>query len=457
LQIAAPAGSFTAMLKRLAAAALGSTLVLLFAPALAAQQPAPSAATVIRAGRLFDPDGGRILANQIILVEGNRIRDVGPNVAIPAGAQIIDLSRMTVMPGLVDAHNHLALTYKPEPENNVYYYTYVQESTALRAIQAASNGMQMLSSGFTIVRDMGNNGNYADTALRQAIEQGWIPGPTIINSGLIIGGMGGQFFPTPEMAKEHNIVYPEYLDADTPDEIVKAVRQNVLFGARVIKICVDCKPYGYTADEIRLFIREAAKVGMKVEGHVQTVNGARNAIDAGIWSIAHSTGLNEEMHTLMAQKGIWRAGTDTPDTLAGHPVSAQAYERTVASLKDAYARKVPLTFSTDADYYVAGKTRGEVCLEFLKTWKDAGIPNADILRAITINGYKVSQTDTTRGPIKAGYIADLIAVPGNPLDDVETLKAVQFVMKDGLVFKRDGVMTPAAFFHGGPVNGWRIR
>ena len=234
--------------------------------------------------------------------------------------------------------------------------------------------------------------------------------------------MGGQFFPTPEMAQQHNIVYPEYLDADTPDEIVKAVRQNVLFGARVIKICVDCKPYGYTADEIRLVIREAAKVGMKVEGHVQTVNGARNAIDAGIWSIAHSTGLNEEMHTLMAQKGIFRAGTDTPDTLAGHPVSAQAYQRTVASLKDAYAKKVPLTFSTDADYYVAGKTRGEVCLEFLKTWKDAAIPNADILRAMTIGGYKVSQTEKTRGPIKAGFFADLIAVPGNPLDDVDALE-----------------------------------
>jgi imidazolonepropionase-like amidohydrolase len=418
---------------------------------------APATVTAIRAGRLLDPEAGRILTNQVILVEGTRVRDVGPSVTIPPGAQVIDLSNMTVMPGLVEAHNHLALTYKPEPESNVYYYTYVQESTALRAIQAASNGMQMLASGFTIVRDMGNNANYADTALRQAIEQGWIPGPTIINSGIIIGGMGGQFYPTPEMARDHNIVYPEYLDADTPDEIVKAVRQNVLFGARVIKICVDCKPYGYTADEIRLFIREAAKVGMKVEGHVQTVNGARNAIEAGIWSIAHSGGLNDEMHKLMAQKGIWRAGTDTPEGLEGHPVSPQAYKRTVDSLKNAYDNKVNLTFSTDADYWVPGKTRGELCLEFLKTWKDAGIPTIDTIRAMTINGYRVSETEKTRGPIKAGFSADLIALPGNPLDDLNALKNVQFVMKDGMVFKKDGVMTPAAFFHAGPVNGWRIR
>src|SRR5215510_7597842 len=385
-----------------------------FGATVAAQQT-PAVVTAIRAGRLLDPEAGRILTNQVIVVEGPRIRDVGPNVAIPAGAQVIDLSTMTVLPGFVDAHNHLALTYKPIPENNVYYYTYVQESTALRAIQAASNGIQMLASGFTIVRDMGNNALYADTALRQAIEQGWIPGPTIINSGIIIGGLGGQFFPTPEMVTDHNIVYPEYLDADTPDEIVKAVRQNVLFGARVIKICVDCKPYGYTADEIRLFIKEAAKAGLKVAGHVQTPAGAKNAIDAGIWSIEHAGALNDDLHKQMAAKGIWRAGTETPDTLAGHPVSPQAYHRTVAGLKNAYENKVPITFSTDADYYVAGKNRGEVVMEFLKPWKDAGIPNADILRAMTINGYKVSDIDKVRGPIKAGLFADLIAVPGNPL------------------------------------------
>jgi imidazolonepropionase-like amidohydrolase len=438
-------------------AALTLTLTVLAAASPRAQTPQTAAVTAIRAGRLLDPEGGRILTNQVILVEGNRFREIGANVAIPQGAQVIDLSQMTVMPGLVDAHNHLALTYKPEPENNIYYYTYVQESTALRAIQAASNGMQMLNSGFTIVRDMGNNGNYADTALRQAIEQGWIPGPTIINSGIIIGGMGGQFFPTPEMAKDHNIVYPEYLDADTPDEIVKAVRQNVLFGAKVIKICVDCKPYGYTADEIRLFVREAAKAGLKVAGHVQTPAGARNAIDGGIFSIEHGSALNDELHKAMAAKGIWRAGTETPMGLAGHPVTQQAYDRTVAGLKNAYENKVGLTFSTDADYFVAGKTRGELCLEFLKPWRDAGIPNADVLRAMTINGYKAAEVDKVRGPIKAGFFADLIATPGNPLEDLEALKNVQFVMKDGLVFKKDGIMTPAAFFHSGPVNGWRIR
>jgi imidazolonepropionase-like amidohydrolase len=268
--------------------------------------------------------------------------------------------------------------------------------------------------------------------------------------------MGGQFWPTPEMAGDHDIVYPEYLDADTPDEIVKAVRQNALFGATVIKICVDCKPWGYSVDEIRLFIDEAAKAGLKVEGHVQTVPGAERAIEAGIWSIAHDSGLNDALHERMAAKGIFRAGTETPISLTGHTSPAR-YERTVAGLRNAFENGVPLTFSTDADYYVPGKTRGEVAIEFIETWKAAGIPNADILRAMTTNGYRVSETQDTRGPIRTGLAADLIAVAGNPMEDIDALRDVGFVMKDGMVFKQNGVMTPGAFFHGGPVNGWRIR
>jgi imidazolonepropionase-like amidohydrolase len=412
--------------------------------------------TAIRAGGLVDPELGIIAADQVILIEGGNFTAVGSDIAIPRDAELIDLSGLVVLPGLVDAHNHLALTYKEEPEHNVYYLTYVLDGTPLRAIQAVSNGIQMLNAGFTIVRDMGNAGDYADTALRRAIEQGWIPGPTIINSGIIIGGMGGQFWPTPEMAIQKDIVYPEYLDADTPDEMVKAVRQNALFGARVIKICVDCKPWGYTTDEIGLFVREAAKIGMKVEGHVQTVEGAGRAIEAGVWSIAHDRGLTDEMHKLMAQKGIWRAGTETPLSLTGHTTEAR-FERTVAGLRNAYENDVPLTFSTDADYYVPGMTRGEVAIEFIETWKAARIPPVDILRAMTTGGYKVSETENTRGPIKPGLAADLIAVGGNPLENIDVLRDVQFVMKDGIVFKRNGVMTPAAFFHGGPVNGWNIR
>ena len=424
---------------------------------LAAQAPtAPAPVTAIKAGRLVDPASGTIASNQVILVQNGHFTAVGANVAIPAGARVIDLSAMTVVPGLVDAHNHLALTYKEVPERNSYYVTTILDDTPLRAIQAVSNGIQMLSAGFTIVRDMGNNGKYADIALRRAIEQGWVPGPTLIPSGLIIAGMGGQFSPNPEMAFDRKIVYPEYLEADTPDEIVKAVRQNALVGARVIKICVDCKLWGYSTDEIRLVISEAAKAGLKVEGHVQSVAGAHRAVDAGIWSIAHDNGMNDTIHRIMAQKHIFRAGTETPLSLVGHTTEAR-YRNTVAMLRNAWENKVPITFSTDADYYVPGMTRGEVAIEFVETWKAAGIPAPDILRAMTTTGYEVSETSTTRGPIKPGMFADLIAVPGNPLQNIDALRDVQFVLKNGMVFKKDGVMTPAAFFNGGPVNGYNAR
>lgn len=423
---------------------------------LVAQGGAPAAApsgpiTAIRAGRLLDPESGTITRNAVILVQGGRFTAVGADVAVPSGAKVIDLSKLTVMPGLVDAHNHLALTYKENPERNDYYITYIKESSELRAIQAASNGLQMLAGGFTIVRDLGNNANYADVALRQAIEAGWLPGPTLITSGLIIGGLGGQFSPTPSMALDHKIVYPEYLEADTRDEIIKAVRQNALFGARVIKICVDCKRWGYTTEEIQLFISEAAKAGLKVAGHVQTAAGAQRAIDAGIWSIEHASALNDTLHKQMAAKGIWRVGTETPITLVGH-TSAAAYQRTVAGLTNAFENKVLLTYSTDSDYYVEGKLRGEVAIEFIKSWQDAGIPNAEVLKAMTINGYKVSELETRRGPIKPGLAADLIALSGNPLESLDALRDVQFVLKDGLVYKQDGVILVGEFLHGGPQN-----
>lgn len=443
---------------RIGIALLGLVMLALSA-AEAQAQPAAVRVTAIKAGRLVDPETGTAAANQIILIEGEKIKAVGPNVAIPASANVIDLSKLTVLPGLVDAHTHMAITYKERPENDYYYLTYVMDSTALRAIQAASNGIQLLNSGFTVVRDVGNNALYADAALRQAIEQGWLPGPAVIPSGPMIGSTGGQFWPTPEMYKQHSIVYPEYIDANSPDEIVRAIRENMLFGARTIKLCIDCKPWGYSVDDIKLAIREAAKGGCKVEGHVQTPEGAQRAIDAGIYIIGHGNALTAEHHRQMAQKGIFLAGTDTPFTK--YRGSEASFQRTVAQLRSAWENKVPLTYSTDFDYWnermtddKTGEwmTRGELTIDFLRTWKEARIPAPDVLRALTINGYKAADVIHERGPIKAGNFADLIAVPGDPLTDMDALRNVQFVMKNGMVFKRDGVMTPEKFFHPGPVR-----
>ena len=414
--------------------------------------------TALRVGHLVDPESGTVTTNQVILIEGGKFTSIGAGTAIPAGADVVNLSQYYVSPGLVDAHNHLALTYKEEPEHNSYYLTSVLDSTALRAIQAVSNGITMLNAGFTMERDLGNNANYADSALRVAIEQGLIPGPTIINSGIIIGGLGGQFYPVPE---RESLIYPEYLNADTNDEIVKAVRRNILFGAKVIKICVDCKPYGYTADEMRLFISEAAKADLKVAGHVQTHAGAMRAIDAGIWSIEHSIALDDKAHKQMAQKGIWRVGTETPLTdyhTTNSPQAQERFKKQEDGIRNAYANHVKMAFSTDADYYIPGMTRGQVVIDFLKSWKSADIPAPEILKIMTVNGYRVCDMYEKRGPIKAGLPADLIAVRGNPLQDIDTLRDVRFVMKDGLFFKRDGVMTAEKFFHSGPVppGAWRL-
>ena len=165
--------------------------------ALVVFQPAQAQKTAIKAGHLIDSQTGTATANQIIITEHDpetgrsRILAIGSDVKIPEDAEFIDLSDQWVMGGLVDAHDHLGITYKEEPESWFYYYTVISDSTPLRAIQSMSTGFQKLASGFTIVRDLGNNGLYADTALRQAIEMGWVPGPTMINSGIIIGAFGG--------------------------------------------------------------------------------------------------------------------------------------------------------------------------------------------------------------------------------------------------------------------------
>ena len=185
------------------------------------QETAKTPLVVIKASRVVDPETGKAAANQIILVEGRKIREIGGNVAIPVGAKVVDLSKATVLPGLFDAHTHLCLTVIRERDAGNYFYTTLRDPTAYRAVEGVAN-QAMLQSGFTTVRDIGNAGNYADTALRLGIERGWVVGPTIVNAGIIISVYGGQFHLQPE---KKDLATPEYLFADTRDEMRKAIRQ----------------------------------------------------------------------------------------------------------------------------------------------------------------------------------------------------------------------------------------
>ena len=278
-------------------------------------QAQPAGTVAIRAGRLIDPETGTSAANQIILVQGERITAIGADVAIPPGAQVIDLSKLTVLPGLVDAHTHQAITYKEIPENNIYYFTFVNDSTALRAIQAASNAMQLLG-----IRIHGHSRRRQQRHVRRH------RAPRGDRAGMDARADDHSVGPhhrhdrraVPADAGDVQAAQPRLSRSTSKrirhDEIVKAVRENLLFGAKTIKICVDCKPWGYSVEDIKLFIAEAAKGGAKVDGHVQTREGGQRAIDAGIHVISHGQRLTPEQHAQMAKKTIYLASTDTPFT-----------------------------------------------------------------------------------------------------------------------------------------------
>src|SRR3981189_1354429 len=233
-----------------------SLLIVLLAvttPKMAAQYPPPGPARVIaiKAGKLVDPEKGTTAANQIILVRGRKIEAVGANVQIPGDAQVIDLSKPPVLPGLFDAHTHLCMTVKKERDAGSYYITTLLDPTPYRAIEGVANAREMLAAGFTTIRERGNAGNYADTALREAIERGLVPGPTMLNAGRIIAPYGGQFHLQPE---KKDLAAPEYAFADTHDEMLKAIRENIHYGATLIKIVVDDQKYIYSVDDIRFMI-----------------------------------------------------------------------------------------------------------------------------------------------------------------------------------------------------------
>ena len=390
---------------------------------------ASSAETVaIRAGAIIDPVTGSEARDQIVVVENGIIRAVGPGLSIPNGARVVDLSSEWLVPGLMDAHTHLTL-----PQDS----TSLTESTAQRALRGLHNAQAVLAAGFTTVRDVGFDGEYAMLDVRRAVERGFFDGPTIVSSGKIIAPFGGESAGIPP---EHaSLLDYEYINADTPDDIRRAVRRNLYYGAGVIKLIGEGIRVHYSVEEIRAAVDEAHKAGVPVAVHAYGGSAAQAAIDAGVDSIEHGFELTDAQLTQMKAKGIFLVGTDFPSahldamgTYGGtFPESAVLTPRIIDRLKRAHRIGVRMAFGSDTVIDLPGRTRADLMLDYLAVWRSAGIGPADILRAMTSDAAELLRVGHQRGRISPGLAADIVAMPADPLKDIEALRKIDFVLKGG--------------------------
>lgn len=411
--------------------------------------------TVIKAGAVVDPITGRTIDAQTIVVTGGKITAIGANLPVPAGATVVDLSKYVVLPGLFDAHTHLTAAYDPAFTNLRDYALIV--STPERALQGIALAWQMMAAGFTTVRDLGNAGNFADAALALFFNQGDplrrrvygdavvdrmavggrpIVGPTIVYAGKIIAPFGAQFRVSPEFPR---IGEQDYFYADTREELQAAIRQNVHYGATWIKLIVDDQRYAYDVDDLRFAVQEAARGGAKVTTHAVTEAGARASIEAGVASIEHGYVMSDETLRMAKERGVVLVGTDPAGVWMEKSGRSSQDDRTIDRLRRAHRIGVRMAFGADIVRAPTGwYDRGEITMSVIDSWHAAGIPPADLIRAMTTNAAELLGMAQERGVIRPGFAADIIATTGNPLQDVNALKRVAFVMKDGVIFKDIG-------------------
>jgi len=412
--------------------------VLLFAISQAVAQ-VPGAAPVpilVRAGLLIDPETGTAARNQTVAIANGKITAVGATVAAPAGASVIDLSQYSVLPGLFDAHAHLCMDLDVRRDAGNYFYTTLQDPDSYRAIQGVVNARSMLDAGFTTVRDVGNEGNFACTSVRRAIDAGKVEGPTLLNAGRIVAPFGGQFQLQPN---RRDLAAPEYYFADTRDEMRKAVRENIHFGARLIKIAVDDQRYIYSEDDLRFIVAEAAAAGVRVAAHVWTRAGAHNAAAAGVATLEHLNGVADEDLEVAKRNGSVAVFTPFPLSALQQfraPGDAEAeFATELDRLRAGRRIGIPIAFGTDAIFELPALSRGETAVQWIDSYVTAGLTPPEIVRAMTTTAASALGVDKERGAIRAGMFADIVATTGNPLTDVLALKQVRFVMKNGRVVK----------------------
>ncbi len=424
------------------------TLAVLFltgaAVATAPAQPGGAAAhaVVVHAARLLDVETGRMLTPGELLVEGDRIREVGAAVTHPAGAETIDLGDRTLLPGLIDAHVHLFLHPGAEDLQTV------EESVPQRTLTAVLAARADLMAGFTAERDLGTEGaGSADTAVRNAIDQGQFPGPRLRISGNAISILGGHEDALGYNPAQH--VLPNATLANNADELVKAIRQQIKEGADFIKIYETGKdslldgrfstPYQYTEAELAAAVRETARVGTYVSVHATGEPGALDAVRAGVASIEHAYQLDDETMRLMREKQIFALPTFTIlEYFADHAATPEQATRLrrileyhAAQFRKQLAAGVPIAMGSDVGPFPHG-TQGR---EFVLMVKYGMTPLAS-LQAGTLNAAKLLRWQDRIGALKPGYLADIVAVAGNPLEDISAVEKVSFVMKGGVVYRR---------------------
>ncbi len=400
--------------------------------------PAWSQTIAIRAGNLIDPANGTISKDEVILVKDGKISAVGQGVEIPKDAEIVELSKSWIMPGLMDAHTHLTTGVKSW---EVWDLAYVYQNSADRALRGLKNAHTLLNAGITTVRDVGNDGAYISVSLRKAIDQGLFPGPKILTSGKIIAPFGGQ---ESEVSYEMGPFWRiEYLDADGPEQIRHAVRENIFYGVDLIKLVADNSRSFYSLEEIRTAVEVAHGAGIAVAVHVFNDEPAKNVILGGADSIEHGFYLSDDVLRLMREKGTVLVSTDFPADhfVAGHahPTEAESKEdarKILDRLRRAYKIGVKLGFGTDIVIDLPNETRADMTWDYLAGWRAAGVPPAEILKSMTTIDAELLRINKQRGAIVPGLAADIVAAPANPLDNIEALRKINFVMKNGKIVRR---------------------
>jgi imidazolonepropionase-like amidohydrolase len=408
----------------------------------AQSQTPPGRPIVLHAARLLDVETGQTFTPGEVLVRGERIVEAGSTVAHPAGAETIDLGDRTLMPGLIDAHIHLFLHPGAEDLQTV------EESVPQRTLIAVLAARDDLMAGFTAERDMGTEGaGSADTAVRNAIDQGLFPGPRLRISGNAIDILGGH-----EDANRFNPeqrVLSNATRANNADELVVAIRQQYKEGADFTKIYETgadsihdgrfTTPYQYTEAELMAAVREAARVGKRIAVHATGEPGTLYAARAGVVSIDHADQLSDETMRIMREKQIFAVPTfaiseffrDRAPTQAQADLEKQLLVYHAAEFKKQLAAGVPMAMGSDVGPFPHGTQAREFVLMV-----QYGMTPLAAIQAGTLNGAKLLGWEGQIGALKVGFFADVVAVPGDPLRDIGALTKVSFVMKGGVVYRK---------------------